>query len=90
MGVYLDEDQSVVVPAEVCTVLPGQRYNRQMNKDQQTIALRTMTQTPAIRWPNIGKGMKVCLRCRELARALLDVPLSSSTIVTPPTSFKQA
>ncbi|VDB96572.1 unnamed protein product [Peniophora sp. CBMAI 1063] len=58
MGVYLDEEKKIVVPAELCQLTPGQRYIRPLTGAQQTAALRDMTQIPSVRWDNIAQGMR--------------------------------
>lgn len=70
MGIYLDDEKEQVVPAQLCTVSRGQRYIRQLSKEQQTVALRDMTQIPGKRWDNITQGMQVS-RYRTSLRSVI-------------------
>ncbi|KZV70747.1 Piwi-domain-containing protein [Peniophora sp. CONT] len=82
MGIYLDDEKKAVVPAEICTISPGQRYMRQLNREQQTAALRDMTQIPGKRWENIAQGMQFFEHRNSpyLLQANMDV--SSSYMIT--------
>ena len=71
MGIYIDEERRNVVPAELCTICVGQRYIRALSRDQQTNALRDMTQTPQVRWGNIAQGMQVS-RLRSVDELISD------------------
>ncbi|KZV70736.1 Piwi-domain-containing protein [Peniophora sp. CONT] len=57
LGVYLDDKKTVVVPVELCEIIPGQRYPFQLGKNDQTAALEQMTQTPANRLNTIQNGI---------------------------------
>ncbi|VDB96565.1 unnamed protein product [Peniophora sp. CBMAI 1063] len=76
-GVYLDDKKKVIVPIELCTILPGQRYPFQLSKFDQTMAVDEMTKTPINRQQTIQNG--IAFFAHQDSQFVLEAQMSVAT-----------